>query len=733
MKTLGKLLGILLLVVIVVLASAAVYVTQFLDPNDYKEEIRQLALEQANLDLQIDGEIGWSLFPWLGLELTDTRLGRPQQPQFASVDRLGLSVRALPLLRKDIRMSGIRLDGLELDLIVDAQGQPNWQAPDNTNAASPATTPQDETPASSQSGSTSQKTHKPLQLDIESLTLHNARIQYQDLKNQQSFSLDNIQLETGAIAPGQDFSLKLSGFLASNTPLLRAKAQLNGTAFMHENGQLLRLSAFDLNSEVAGDPLAGKSADIQLTGSLELDLSRQHATLSSLKLDFNQLQAMADLELDLAAADTGLQGRLSTAPLKLRPFLASLGVELPADLPASALQQLELSGTLTGSLAAPKLTDANIQLDQSHFTGELGSSNLEQQAFYLHLQGDQLNLDNYLGSADQPAAPSSNKPATTGSGSSAAKPAASSGIWSSEPLIPADALRDLNVEARLNMEQLTLSGLPLQKVRLDLLARNNQLNIRNYSAGLYGGQLDGNARLNLARQPATLNLHSKIRQLPIARVAQQLGEPLPISGNLQLDGDLTTSGNSERDWISNLGGSLKLQLLNGILHDSNLEQQLCMGIATLNRKPLTQSKKATNTPFTRLTTSASLKRGVAHTPDLRIAIPGLQVKGKGDLDLNRMHMDYRLGVILEGDTRAMPDPACTINKRYVGLEVPVRCQGPLDAAADSCSIDQDGVSKLLSRLAGDKLSEKLEEKLQDKLKDKVSPDLQDALKGLFKR
>ena len=33
------------------------------------------------------------------------------------------------------------------------------------------------------------------------------------------------------------------------------------------------------------------------------------------------------------------------------------------------------------------------------------------------------------------------------------------------------------------------------------------------------------------------------------------------------------------------------------------------------------------------------------------------IDGDGDIDLRVLGMDYRIGIIIEGDTRAMPDPA----------------------------------------------------------------------------
>ncbi|MCY1461547.1 hypothetical protein D9M71_792150 [compost metagenome] len=90
-------------------------------------------------------------------------------------------------------------------------------------------------------------------------------------------------------------------------------------------------------------------------------------------------------------------------------------------------------------------------------------------------------------------------------------------------------------------------------------------------------------------------------------------------------------------------------------------------------------------------------------------------------------------MIIEGDKSDMPDPACQVGERYVGLELPLRCRGPLELGAKACRLDKDGLGKVAAKLAGDKVSEKLSEKIDEKLGDKVSPELKDALKGLFKR
>ncbi|WP_153606102.1 AsmA family protein, partial [Pseudomonas aeruginosa] len=69
MKAFGKVLGLFFLGLLLLVVALGFALTHLFDPNDYKDEIRQIARDKANLELDLKGDIGWSLFPWLGLEL----------------------------------------------------------------------------------------------------------------------------------------------------------------------------------------------------------------------------------------------------------------------------------------------------------------------------------------------------------------------------------------------------------------------------------------------------------------------------------------------------------------------------------------------------------------------------------------------------------------------------------------------------------------------------------------
>lgn len=219
MKSFGKLIGLLFLGLLLLLVAGGFALTHFFDPNDYKDEIRQLAHKHANLELQLNGDIGWSLFPWLGIEITDATVASAQTPNepFADLRLLGLSVQVLPLLRKDIQMSDIRIDGLSLNLHRDAQGKTNWDKIGQVDAQTPPTTSPPAVDTSEPSTTTVKvkDSDKRLKLDINSLIVNGARIDYFDEQNGQKFNLESVQLTTGAIRDSQPIALKLSGFLGN--------------------------------------------------------------------------------------------------------------------------------------------------------------------------------------------------------------------------------------------------------------------------------------------------------------------------------------------------------------------------------------------------------------------------------------------------------------------------------------------------------------------------------------
>ncbi|MGF6394947.1 AsmA family protein [Pseudomonas plecoglossicida] len=745
MKAFGKILGLGLLGLLLIIVALGFALTHLFDPNDYKDEIRQLARDKAHVELTLNGDIGWSLFPWLGLELHEASiatLNKPTEP-FADLQMLGLSVRVLPLLRREVQMSDVRVEGLNLTLLRDEQGHGNWQdigkplpAQSGADGKAPAPAPAEQPGAAPDSGS-----ERTLKLDIDSLTVNNARVQYTDARNGKSYSAESIQLSTGPVHEGANIALKASAFLAASEPSLKARTELAGELRFDRKLKRYNFEDMRLSGETSGEPTGGKPMTFAAQGQLLVDLAANVASWNGLKISANQLRAIGELNLRDLDKEPQLSGGLSIAQFNLRTFLDSIGHPLPATNDPAAFGKLELVTRLQGSPNSLALADLAVKLDDSTFTGRVAVEDVAKQALRLQLKGDKFDADRYLlakseeakgaTAARQSEVQQQEASAIASPGNSPLPNAPTQVAWSDDKLLPVDRLRVLDLQADLAFGTLTLDKLPISDAQLQVTAQGGLVTLQSLRGGLYNGNFDAKGSIDVRPAVPQVGVNTRITRVPVEHFIKREGKEQtpPVKGLLTLTGDLTATGNSQKALVDTLNGSANFTINDGVLVNANLEQQLCQAIATLNRKSLSGEPRGKDTPFEELRGSLVVRNGVASNPDLKARIPGLTVNGHGDLDLRVLGMDYNVGVIVEGDQRAMPDPACQVNERYVGVEVPLRCRGPLELGAKACRLDQDGLGKVAAKLAGSRLQDKIDEKLGDK----VSPELKETLKGLFKR
>ena len=741
MKAFGKILGLVLLGLLLIIVAAGFALTHLFDPNDYKDEIRQIARDKAHIELTLNGDIGWSLFPWLGLELHEASvatLAKPAEP-FADLQMLGLSVRVLPLLRREVQMSDVRVEGLNLRLNRDKNGHGNWEdigkAPVAPGATPPATAPGQ--PASEPTVAV-EKPAQPIRLDIDSLTVNNARVEYTDELSGKQFSAESIQLSTGPVHDSTNIPIKATAFLGTNQPVLRVRTELNGELRFERALQRYKFEDMKLSGEVAGDPLQGKTMTFSAQGQILLDKAASVAEWTGIKISANQLRALGELKANDLDKTPQITGGISIAQFDLAKFVDSIGQKLPA-MAEGSLSKVELVSRIAATPTSVAFDNINLKLDDSSFSGRIAVEDFAKQSLRATLKAGTFNVDRYLPPKSEKAnnatqtrqaeVASTEANAIAGAGSTPLPDKPSKTAWSTERLLPVERLAKLDVDADLTFGQLTLDKLPIQNAALKATGQGGLLTLGNLSGELYNGGFEAKGTLDVRPSAPVLNLQTKINRVPAEKILESQGKKPPVTGLVTLTSNLTGSGNSQQALIDSLNGNASFVINNGVLLNANLEQQLCKGIATLNRKSLSGEPRSKDTPFQELKGNLTFRNGVASNPDLKVRIPGMTVNGDGDIDLRVLGMDYRVGIIVEGDTSAMPDPACQVGDKFVGIEWPLRCRGPLELGAKACRLDNERMGQVASKLAGDKLSEKIDEKLGDK----VSPELKNALKGLFKR
>lgn len=745
MKAFGKILGLVLLGLLLVIVALGFALTHLFDPNDYKEEIRQIARDKAHIELTLNGDIGWSLFPWLGLELHEASvatLANPTQP-FADLQMLGLSVRVLPLLRREVQMSDVRVEGLNLRLNRDKNGHGNWEdigkAPASkttANAPAPAEQPApgDSAPA--------QKPAQPTRLDIDSLTVNNARVEYTDEQAGRQFTAESIQLSTGPIHDSTNIPVTLTAFLASNQPAVRVRTEVTGELRFERALQRYKFEDLKLSGEATGDPLQGKTVTFAAHGQLLLDKAANVAEWTGIKLSINQLRALGELKVNDLDKTPQLSGGMSIAQFDLAKFVDGVGQKLPA-MAEGSLSKVELVTRIAATPTSAEFNSINLKIDDSTFSGRIAVEDFAKQSLRAQLKADTFNVDRYLppksAEADSSKAAreaevsNTEASAMAGAGSTPLPSAPTQGAWSNDRLFPVERLGKLDLDADLTFGQLTLDKLPIQNAALKATGQGGLLTLENLRGDLYNGNFEVKGTLDVRQPTPQLSLQTRINRVPAEKIIESQGKNPPVKGLVTLNSAVTASGNSQKALIDSLNGTAGFVINDGVLLNANLEQQLCRGIATLNRKTLSGEPRGKDTPFEQLNGNLTFRSGVASNPDLKVRIPGMTVNGNGDIDLRVLGMDYRVGIIIEGDKSDMPDPACQVNERYVDVEWPLRCRGPLELGAKACRLDNEGLGKVAAKLAGDRLGDKLNEKIDEKLGDKVSPELKDALKGLFKR
>ncbi|ANG61126.1 AsmA protein [Marinobacterium aestuarii] len=714
MKGLTKLILGLAALVVILIATAGILLGVFFEPNDYKADIEQLALEKAGLELSIDGDIGWSVFPWLGLEISQVKLQYPQQPALASLEQAHVSVKLLPLLSSQVEMSSIMVEGLDLNLVQAADGSNNWSLP----GAAPVQSEGSGDEGADTDGSAD------LALDIESIAVSNGRISYADLKAGTRVRLQELALTSGRIRQTEYFPIELSFKLDQSAgdaaPTLSADTSLKAEVQVDLLTQQYRLRGLDSSVQLRLAELGDKPVDFKLSGDVAADLVAQLARIDNLNLSLASLKASGSLSLQDFAAPV-LGGELKLAEFNPRSLLELLGQPLPAMQDDKALTRLSLSAVLGGSPSNISLKPLSLTLDDTHFNGALAYG-LADGAISLDLNGDAFNLDSYLPPQSESA---------QGAQTASAGKAASGERYSKEEVIPVEPLRSLLLDAQFKLQALQVSGMTLSDVDLAVNARNGLINASRINANLFGGTVRNSAVLDVRGTPVKLKSSKAVSGLQIGDLLQALKpeEKPAMTGTLSSQAEVSAQGRSVHAIVNSLNGTAKFNVADGTISGIDMAQTVCQGFNNLASLGVNAEQVDGSTPFANLGGNFIMRNGVVSNEDLQASLDAIGLKGSGSVDLPRALIDYRLGLTIQED---LFKQSCSVNNKIQGVEWPVNCKGSFDTPpAKLCRPDLSVFEDLLKARLKQDVQKKVEEKVKEGIQEKLGDDAKQLLKGLF--
>ncbi|PKO92616.1 MAG: AsmA family protein [Betaproteobacteria bacterium HGW-Betaproteobacteria-1] len=509
--------GLIVLVLVVVGIVAATF-----NPNDYKPMVVKMVQEKKQRTLNIEGDIKLSFWPKIGANLGRISISEHKSDkEFAAVESLKVSLALLPLLKKELIVDTIYVDGARANIVRYEDGTTNY----------------DDLLSEDESES------EQIKFDVDGVIVTNSAITYTDLQAGNEIKLSKFNLETGHVALASPFDVATDFELSAKQPELNIAAKIKGN-FMADPEQK-HFVAKGLDANVQGDFAGGKEVVVKLTGDVDARPENMEFLVDGLKLAMTGNFDGAKVAVDLVAPKLVVQedevsGKEASLSLTREKGSDSVKANLVlADIKGSpkAVQSSGISGDIAAKQGArtvqgkfsspfsgnleqlifdlPKLagnldvkdpalpggamkgdfalklhadvkqeqvkSDFNLAIDTTKLNGDVAVAGFKKPNIKFNLNADTLDLNKLLG---QPSAK--------------AEKAADSG-----PAKPTDlsALKDLLLEGKVSIGSILYDKYRLTGLNMGIKADGERLNVSPFAVKLDESQIKGSFGISRFAKP----------------------------------------------------------------------------------------------------------------------------------------------------------------------------------------------------------------------------------------
>jgi len=439
--------------------------------------------------------------------------------------------------------------------------------------------------------------------------------------------------------------------------------------------------------------------------------------------------------LNIAGQPIGLNGALAIAPdPQSQPIQIRFNgaIRIPSTLDRVTLDglnteiigalsepvQTELSGSANLS---PLSADLKLNVDSPGglIDADLNYNVAASPQIDLNFRSERLDLDRI-----QPANQNDNADNTASSSSAAVTantPASPAPAPPPLPL-PVGPLKDLDMQLTISAGSLISAGQTVTNAQLLLRVVDGISDLKYLRGTLHEGQLDTRLTVDVRKPVAQVSLTGGLKGVELNSLLTSLDKPDTAAGHVDMDWTIDTAGASAQALQEGLDGVLNVNGRNAEITSVSAQTLMCTAVAQIQQTTLTQSFPET-TEVSTLDMKVVFADGQARLAPLSLGTPGVAISGVGTASLASLDFAATLKAQINEELEAI-DPACRIDDRYTGLDLPVNCAGNLaDEAGNLCRVDIEAIAtQLLEREARSKF-----EKEAEKLGEKASS----ALKKLF--
>ncbi len=720
-------------VVVIVLAIAALLL--FVDPNQFKPLLVEQTKKQTGLDLVIEGDIEWKIFPSIGLSLGKTELRNPQgfkNQNMLKIESAGVDVSVMPLLDKELYIGDVSLDGAEVYLETKKDGSSNLDALTGKNHSTENKVPQ-EVKSSDTVSEQPAEPPQPWTVNLAGVTITNALLEIQDEAAGSYTKLYDVGLSVSEFAFEQWTTATFEAKGKNNQQTFSAKGQLELKLSQDLASYQLRNIMLDAGFN---DPSTNiESAKVELT---TFDFDQQNPLKVAVK------GAAAGLDIDLSLTSQLLVNKAITQIRLQQINLDSTfaGDSLP-QTPMKITANSDFSFDMKQSLIALDLHQLNLNDIQLDGNTTVKLQDIPQIRFELH--SPNIDLDAFLGLNDKPAQTASAGGSSSGSGE-AAKPQPEA-----EPDLT--ALKTLDVKGKVSIDKLKASNARMQNVVTAFTVNRGIAKLDSFSSNLYQGSIKATAQLDARKVPASYWAKKQIKGVKVQPLLVDVAENDMIAGTGNIDVDVKGRSLTPSGIKQNLAGQVKINFADGAVNGINIAQAIRVNYAKYTGQKVDESvSEEKKTDFSAMTATLNLSKGVMQTNNFNLSSPLLRVQGKGNADYIKETMDFTLDTSVVGtlkgqggkDINELKNVTLPVRIYHKWLEpkYEVEVEKALKAWFEKekkAELEEkkkeleEKAQKELNRVLEDKLKDEKAKEVADKLlKDEKTKEAADKLiKGLF--
>jgi AsmA protein len=685
--------GLAALLLIILMIPAAIGLFFYLvDANRFKTEIVQFVKTHTQRDLVLQGDIKLTVFPKLGLDSGKMSLSeRNSAKEFAAINNARLYIAWLPLLKKQLVLERVEIDGIRANLTRFKDSTTNFDDLLIRN-----------------------ETLSPATLDIDGVRITNSAINWQDEIKWKRVALQDVQIETGRLADMVPSNLKASFHLNSEMAHSDSSIELKSRLFYDIKAG--RYEFADIEGKLEGTAAGFSNLDLNFKGSLDSNsaqelllaenfvvtatgnygqrsidaklgvpklqfakgsLSGSQVTLDATLSQFDEKWTTAvqmpafefankvlkteslSADFDFKGDGRTLQGKLSSA--------ASVDFETAPKLQFSAIAlnfsatHPMLSGELTASATGSMQADfaeqnANLDLkakiDDSEINGKLAVKDFNHPAYTFELNTNLIDLDRYVAAG-----------------------------WikryqDDAMQLDLGGIKSLTLSGRLRANEFKAAKLKATRLAADIKIEQSALMITPLTAKLYGGTLTGS--LSVAAQGVPqITLRQNLRGFQVNALLADTAGAGKLAGKGDVALDLNAEGGSIGALRKTLNGSATLALARGSLAGIDLRRALIEGKDDLGNKSearVHEAKFSERTDFSELKVVFNITEGRSHGNSFDMRSPLFRIAGEGDWALDSGNINYQLAATVAS---ALKRRSAGELAELKGVAVPVRVSGTL--------------------------------------------------------